>query len=284
MKTKIKNALFSAIIKLLYPLIRILLRNGIPYRIFADLARWVYVDVAMKEFGISGRKQTDSRVAVITGLYRKEIRRLKNMEHFADTEAVNRYNRAARVIAGWVRDHRFADSKGRPKALPFEKGKPTFSDLVKNYSGDVPPRAILDELLNVSAVQVLQNGRIKLLASAYLPTADEPAMLSILGTDVSYLIQTIDHNIFYPDDERFFQRKVIYDNVPIEASNKFRRLSAEKSQQLLEAMDRWLSKHDRDATPTVKGSGRKKVGLGIYYFEENFEVDQSDSENNGGEP
>jgi len=206
------------------------------------------------------------------------------MEHSADTEAMNRYNRAARVIAGWVRDHRFADGKGRPRALPFEKGRTTFSDLVKSYSGDVPPRAILDELLNVNAVQVLPNGRIKLLVRAYLPTADEPTMLSILGTDVSYLIQTIDHNIFYPDDERFFQRKVLYDNVPIEASNKFRRLSAEKAQQLLEAMERWLSKHDRDVTFNVKGSGRKKVGLGIYYFEEDFEVDQSGSENDGGEP
>jgi hypothetical protein len=282
METKVKNALLSAIIKLLYPLVRILLRNGIPYGIFADLTRWVFVDVAMQEFGISGRKQTDSRVAIITGINRKEIRRLKKMTRPFDTEAIYRYNRAARVIAGWVRDHRFADNKARPKVLPFEKGRTTFSDLVKIYSGDVPPRAILDELLNVNAVQVMQNHRIKLLARAYLPTGDEPTLLSILGTDVSYLIQTIDHNIFYPNDERFFQRKVLYDNVPIEASNKFRRLSAEKSQQLLEVMDSWLSKHDRDVTSTVKGSGRKKVGLGIYYFEEDFEVDQSDSEKNGG--
>jgi hypothetical protein len=282
METKVKNALHAAILKLLKPLVRILLRNGIPFRTFADLAKWVYVDIAHNEFGIIGRKQTDSRVSIITGLSRKEVRRIKNLKLPSDEAAIYRYNRAARVIAGWVKDRRFLDSRGNPRSLAIEEGQPTFSDLVHIYGGDVPVRAVLDELMDVSAIRFLKNDKIKLQARAYLPAGDEPTLLSILGTDVAYLIKTIDHNLIHKDDGRFFQRKVLYDNVPAEASKKFRLISADKAQKLLEVLDRWLSEHDRDVTPSVKGSGRKKIGLGIYYFEEDLEIDPSSAEKYGG--
>lgn len=281
MEPKIKNAVFAAIVKLLRPLIKILLRNGIPFRAFAELAKWVYVDVANNEFEITGKKQTDSRVSIITGLSRKEVRRLKELERLSDEEAINRYNRAARVVAGWVKDRLFTDNNGQPKTLPFDKGKTSFSKLVKKYSGDVPPRAVLDELMDVSAVKILQDGEIRLLARAYLPSGDEQSMLAILGTDVAHLIKTIDHNISNSDHSRFFQRKVSYDNVPIEASEKFRRISADEAQKLLEAMDNWLAKHDRDVTSSVKGSGRKKVGMSIYYFEEDLGKNLLKQKNDG---
>ena len=271
MKPQVNNALFSAVMKLLRPLVRIMLRNGIPFKVFADLTKWVYVDVAMKEFGIPGKIQTDSRVSIITGLSRKEVNRQKKIERFSDSEAINRYNRAARVISGWVNDDRFKDANGRPKSLPFDAGQVTFSDLVKSYSGDVPPRAILDELLNVDAVKRRKNNRIDLRARAYIPSDDRSALYSILGIDVAYLITTIDHNINSPDDKRIYQRKVSYDNVSVEASEKIRHLSAEKSQHFLESMDRWLSKYDRDVNPDVDGNGRKMVGIGIYYFEKDVE-------------
>jgi hypothetical protein len=278
METKIKHALFSAITKLLRPLVRILLRNGVPFRTFADLAKWIYVDVAMKEFGIQGRKQTDSRVSIITGLSRKEVRRLKTLEQLSDAEAIDRYNRAARVITGWIRDRRFTDARGNPRALNFEKGRANFSDLVKSFSGDVPARAVLDELMSVGTVEFLEDGKIKLLSRAYIPLSDEPAFLSILGTDVAHLIKTIDHNMVEKDGQPFFQRKVSYDNLPIEAIPQLRRMSAGLSQKLLERMDRWLSAHDRDANPATKGRGRMRAGLGIYYFEEDWEKEHPDSE------
>jgi len=51
---------------------------------------------------------------------------------------------------------------------------------------------------------------------------------------------------------------------------EFRKLSAERAQDLLEGLDRWLAERDRDVTPTVKGSGRNQAGLGLYYFEEAY--------------
>ena len=265
-----KTVLSAAVIRLLRPLVRILLRNGVPYGSFADLSKRVYVDVAMDEFGIKGRKQTISRVSIITGLSRKEAKRVKGLSYPKDTEVAERYNRAARVISAWVRDKRFTDSKGQPADLPIEGDGASFSELVKLYSGDVPARAILDELVRVGAVERLDDGRIKLVSRAYLPKTEEDEKLSILGTDVRDIIRTIDHNLRCNSTDSFFQRKVSYDNLPAEVLPKIRSLTATEAQALLEKMDRWLSQHDRDVNPSAGGTGKKMAGIGIYYFEEDL--------------
>lgn len=259
----------AAILLILRPLIRVLLRNGMTYRTFADLAKRVYVEVGMDEFGIDGRRQTVSRASILTGLSRKEVQRVLNQGPLDDTETRERYNRAARVIAGWVRDEEFVDANGDPASLPLE-GKRSFGTLVKRYSGDVPARAVLDELLRVGAVERTAEGRVQLLSRAYVPRTSDLDKISILGTDVADLIATIDHNLQQGERDPYFQRKVMYDNLPQEAIPAFRELSAEHAQKLVEKMDKWLARNDRDITPSAHGTGRKRAGIGIFYFEEDM--------------
>lgn len=272
MTQKVTQALSAAILRMLRPLVRLLLRHGISYGTFADLAKWVYVDVADKEFNVPGRKQSVSRVSVLTGLSRKEVSRVEAIETPNDASVIQQYNRAARVISGWLRDEHFTNNDGEAAVLPLE-GKNSFSELVKAYSGDMPSRAILDELVRVKAVEQMDN-QVKLLTHAYVPLEGEQEKLNILGTDVALLISTIGHNIenssHNKKDEPYFQRKVAYDNLPEEVIPQVRKLSSEKSQELLEEIDRLLVKHDRDSNPQSTGSGRKRAGLGIYYFEEDI--------------
>lgn len=268
-----RRILAAAVRQMLRPLVRMLLRSGIPYGLFADIARQAYVEVASKEFDIPGRKQTVSRVAVITGLTRKEVARIRELAQVDAAEIPDRYNRAARVISGWVRDARFIDKRGNPVALPIEGAGPTFSALVKEYSGDVPARAILDELVNVGVVERRADGRIRLLTRAYVPRDSKADKLGILGTDVKHLIATIDHNVHQQDAEPRFQRKVEYDNLPVEVLKELRTINAKEAQALLEKIDRWMAAHDRDTNPDIGGTGRKRAGVGIYYFEEDYGED-----------
>lgn len=262
--------LSAAVIRLLWPLVRILLRNGVSYKTFSDLAKWVYVDVATKEFGIKGRKQTTSRVSVITGLSRKEVMRVRKLSRPDDSASAEKYNRAARVIAAWHREKAFIDTEGNPAPLPITGSGATFSELVKKFSGDIPVRAILDELIHIGAVKKAEDDTVHLLTRAYIPKSSEAGKLHILGTDVEHLIATIDHNLNPDAVVPYFQRKVAYDHLPDEVLPAFRKLSAKKSQQLLETLDRLLARHDRDVTPTTKGTGRNRAGVGIYYFEEPY--------------
>ena len=264
MPNKSENALFAAIYLLLKPLARILLRNGVSYGSFAELARRVFVKVAEEDFEVPGRKQTNSRISTITGLSRKEVQRLKDLGDGEDTESLKRYNRAARVVTGWVRDPRFQDSDAQPLDLTFD-GKSSFCELVKTFSGDIPPRAILDELIQVGMV-TLNHDKIHLLGRVYIPKTSETEKLTILGTDVAGLIATIDHNIQSQGKDPYFQRKVYYDNLPVEAIPELRAFIAEHAQQLLETMDQNMSRHDRDVNPNVQGTGRNAAGIGIYFF------------------
>jgi len=268
MKRQLEQTISAAVTRMLRPLIRILLRNGIPYSAFADLAKRVYIDVAEREFTIPGRKQSDSRVAIITGLNRKELRRVRSLPPLDDAGAAGRYNRAARVISGWVRDPRFAGSGKEPAPLSTEGEAPTFGELVKRYSGDVPARAVLDELTRVGAVEMTADGRVRLLERSYVPRTGEVDKIGILGTDVGELIATIDHNLRLGAEDPFFQRKVSYDNLPVEVIPEVRKLARARSQELLEFLDGELSRHDRDVNPSVRGTGRRYAGVGIFYFED----------------
>jgi hypothetical protein len=160
------------------------------------------------------------------------------------------------------------DDDGKTADLLFEGDGATFSDLVKRFSGDVPARAVLDELMRVGVVERLSDGRIRLLNRAYIPHTAEVEKLGILGTDVRDLICTIDHNLKSDPSSSLFQRKVSYDNLPEEVLPELRTLTVKRGKFLLEEVDQWLSKFDRDVNPAVSGKEKKRAGIGIYYFEE----------------
>jgi len=266
-----RKALLEAIVRILRPLVAILLRHGVPYGAFTDLAKRAYVDVAYKEFGVPGKKQTNSRVATITGLSRKEIQRLLALDSSDNSDMVARYNRAARVVYGWVHDPVYNTKQGQSAVIPLEGERPSFSALVKVYSGDVPPRAILDELLQVGVVELYGPNSVRLLSRAYIPRFGEAEKFLLLGRDVAGLITTMDRNIHHVDSKPMFQRKVFYDNLPEQALDDLQSSIGEQCQPLLEEFDRWMSQHDRDVNPDVQGSGRKAAGISIYYFEEEVE-------------
>ena len=268
------QALSAATLQLLRPLVTILLRNNVSHRTFAELAKLVYVEVANAEFGIAGKKQTTSRIAILTGLTRKEVQRLLAQPPDTEPALAEEYHRASRVITGWVRDPDFGDGKGHPHPLPMEGKRASFSTLVKRYSGDIPVRAMVDELLRAGAVKQLKDGRICLLSRGYIPQKGPVEKLQILGSDTADLIATIDHNLHQKPAKPRFQRKVMYDNVPVEAAREFQTLAAAQGQELLEAIDRWLAHRDRDVNPASKGTGRVRVGLGIYHFEEQLDFDR----------
>lgn len=260
-----RRALNTALSRLLRPLFRLLLRYGVSYGSFQELARQTFVDVAMEVAGIDGKKPSLSRISVLSGLTRKEVQRLSSPGE--PMPAGDQHNRAARVLTGWVRDADFHDANGQPRTLDPD-GAASFAMLVKRHSGDVPARAVLDELARVGAVRVRDDGRIELLERAYVPSQSVVEKLRILGTDVADMIGTIDHNVARGTTDPRYQRKVVYRSMPVDALPAFRKLSAKQSQSLLEKMDRWLAAHDLDNPPDQPELSRARVGLGIYYFEE----------------
>jgi len=276
------TALFAAIKKLVKPLVRIMLKNGVLYGALVDIIKPIYVEVAAEDLDASGKKLTKSRIATVTGIPRKEVQRLMEQGDVTDAWAFERYNRAARVVSGWIRDPRFSDRQKQPAILPYDDKSPSFIELAAAFSGDIPARTILDELVEAEVVEELDNGKVQLVKRAYIPSSMESEKLGILGRDVAGLIDTIGHNIYQKDDAPYFQRKVFYDNLPEEFIPELKAFIEEKAQALMEQMDHKMSANDRDTDSTIEGTGRKAVGIGVYYFEEkNFAdnpIDDNDRE------
>lgn len=265
-----EQVLSAAIIRILRPLIRILLRYGMPYDGFAELSKRVYVEVARSDYSLPNRKQSISRISTLTGIYRREVSRLLELPEIDDSEVTNRHNRAARVIGGWIQNRDYLDSNGDALELSLEGDKPSFTHLVRQYSGDIPVRAILDELIRVGAVEMDGEGRIRLLSRAYVPQKGEADKIAILGKDVVDLVETIDHNLRANGEDTRLQLKVEYDNLPAEAIPALRALASERGRKLLEEMNAWLAEKDRDSNPQSEGTGRVRAGIGVYYFEEDI--------------
>ena len=175
MSSSSPSFLERAVLALLRPLVRLVLKRGLAYGQFAELAKQAYVEVARRDFAVPGRKMTVSRVAVLTGLTRKEASRLLQQEPPADSDNPRRrINRAARVLSAWIREADYHDGRGGPASLAFDaESGPSFSRLVADHGGDVTPHAVLDELVRVGAIHTLKDGRLRPIERAYIPGADE---------------------------------------------------------------------------------------------------------------
>src|ERR1700758_4548563 len=140
------SAIGLALAKLLRPLVRLLLKHSFPYAAFESIAKRVYVETAMADFALPGKKPSISRAAILTGLTRKDVNVLLAEPSSRADVAATHYNRAARVLTAWVREPHFAGSGDSPQPLPVD-GPGGFFELVRQHGGDVPARAVLDELL-----------------------------------------------------------------------------------------------------------------------------------------
>lgn len=279
MSSQNEDRLERALETLLIPVVRVALKRGLAFGRFSELVKRAYVAAARRDFTVPDRKLTVSRIAVLTGMTRKEASRL--MQDDPDEQLgdrmIRQVNRAARVVTAWVEDPEFHDGEGAPVSLPFESSEtPAFTDLVSKHGADVGARAVLDELVRVGAVAERADGHLYLTNSAYIPSSDEGAKLDIFGTDVADLVAAIDNNLDPDRETPFFQRKVSYDNLPASYLPLLRERLSKRGQELLEELNADMAAHDRDARPDGDVTGedaRSRAMVGIYYYEDSQDGD-----------
>jgi hypothetical protein len=269
MESELKQGLLAAYRRLLRPLVRILLRNGVPYGEFAEVAKDVYIDVVARDFKVPKRKMSQARIAILTGLTRKEVARSLSDKAEGKQELRSNHNRVTRVLTGWHTDANYTGPYGLPLELQFEgEDGHSFSDLVQKYSGDMAARAMLDELLRIDAVKETETGWYKVLTRTYMPVVDEMDSLDRLASVIRNFINTIDRNINEPNPEkRLFERHVFADNgIKEKDLPKFRAFVIARAQLLIAETDNWLSQLEQ---PDETDGNIINTGLGIFHYIEN---------------
>src|SRR5579859_7596764 len=155
-------ALVAALRHLLRPLVRLLVARGVTYTMLADILKQTYVDVADREFRLDSRPATDSRVSLLSGVHRKDVRRLRESAPAADAAMPDSVALGAQLVAAWTTRREFLDAKGRPRPLPrlASAGARSFEALVESVSKDIRARSILDEWLRLGVVEFDREDRV----------------------------------------------------------------------------------------------------------------------------
>jgi len=268
MTDSVRLGLLAAFRKLLQPLVRILIRNGISFGELAELLKTVFVEVAARDFNLPDRRTSQSRIAIITGLTRKEVAKQEALLRSGNAiSVVSNLNRVIRVLDGWHSDSDFTGPYGLPLDLPFEsEGVANFSNLVRKHSGDMAARAMLDELLRVGAVERLSSGSFKVLMKFYIPTDYQPEALQRFGQVVRDFVNTYEFNLDRKIGRRFERIVDADDGLREELLPAFEALLRAKGQALLIELNNWIGAQETSVSSLQRKVKRIKTGVGIYHF------------------
>lgn len=266
MSESVKKPLLAACRHLLHPLIRILLRHGVSYGEFSDSVRGAYIDIAKAELIPPGRPHSDSRLAILTGISKEEVHRVRALDESDDSEVG--LNRIARVLQGWCQDPAYLGPYGLPLEIPLEGDGISFEQLVKTYTDSTNPRALLDELLRVNAARETDDGYVRLLNRTYVPTPLDPVGLERLGNVVNYFIDTVDFNLQKKKQGagRFERYAITMEGLSPAKFQAFDELIREKGQELLEILDDWLGQNEIKGGHKLPPTESLRTGVGIFHF------------------
>lgn len=263
------TALKNAVVGLLRPIVRYLIAHGVGYPAFTDLLKAVYVEEAQRAGGDGSA--TDSRISLLTGVHRKDVKRLRTLLRESPDAAVRRdAGLATRVVATWVSTRRYLDANRNPRALPVRagSGRSSFESLVRESRADVRPKVVLDELI-AAGVAAIEDGRVRLLRTAYV--SDLPRdKLAFLAANVGDHMRSAFRNVQQPASSPFFERAVYYDAVPVAALDSEREHLFAQSDRLLRDVNARVMRLDEEGRESAEVP-RRRMRLGVYYYEENVQ-------------
>jgi hypothetical protein len=246
-----------------------LLEHGVMHKEFIELSKEIYVEVARGRYGLRGRPTNLSRIALLTGLDRKEVARVKNkLGRGPDsTTPQHQQDRIARVLSGWHQDADYIDDYGIPRALPIEGPAPSYADLVKRYGGDVPAITILRELKRTGAVRSQNDTTVTALRRNYRLDVADPEAVTRAGSVLEDIARTVTHNLYRSGKQPSrFEARATNTNIPASAVAPYREFIYAESQAFLERVDAWLSGHQLTDIESAHESVRR-LGIGMYWIE-----------------
>jgi hypothetical protein len=244
-----------------------MLRSGVTYKSFAEIAKTAFVHEALLERDAKGRVTNASRVAVRTGLSRKEVRRVSELTLVKDgpkNGAADHAGPPARVLHAWHFDQRFVGPDGVPLDLCFEGESPTFTELVKAVGGDVPPGAVRAELFRATAVKELENGLLRPTKRYFVPGDFDEKAITVMSSMLFPLISGVDHNSNPTRKSAGFIQRIAYARLSPEDREAFRVWSRAEATRFIESIDDWLIAREVVVNETVDAP---ISGVGVFYYE-----------------
>lgn len=276
------SKLLIAVRSMLRPLIKLLLRYQISYTALTPIIKQLYVDVADKEFPIEGKKQTESRLSLLTGIHRKEIKRLR-AEEFEENEAPESVSLGGQMVAFWLSTRGY-HKKGVPNPIPRQSTKPSdvsFETLVETVGHqDIRSRAVLDEWLRLGMVEINDDDKVVLQEEAFIPQQGFDEKLFYWQRNLKDHLATASHNLSLNNassdrlasesDEARLERSVYYGDLSQEAVNELHELYKKESMKVLKKMN------EKALQLKTKKPGSLYMNAGAYFAFDETVQDKED--------
>jgi len=268
----------EAVACVLRPLARLMIDHGLQLGQVTELLKDVLVQESVTRYGMNDREVSDTRVSLLTGVHRKDVKRLRTTQR-DERKARQGITVPAAVIARWISDPRFLSIDQSPRALAKSPkagtaGEPDFPTLVAEVSRDVSARAVLDELIRLEAVTLLPNGQVALVDKAFVPKASLPEQLELLGGAVGDHFSAAVHNV---DPKRGMP--AMLDQSAFSAG-----LSAEQVHALHDfARQQWAQTLQKFLAAATMAEARSqnaplqdhRVRFGVYFYEQGQSMPQN---------
>jgi hypothetical protein len=254
------------------PVVRFLLKHGVTWNEFGELSKEAYVKVAREDYGIEGRPTNNSRVAMLTGLSRREVARVRdNLLNGQERASELQGNQISRVLTGWHVDGEFTKEDGQPMDLPPTGPTGSLSVLLKRYAGDLPHGAIRKEMQQRGLIEELDNGHLRVLKRDFVYSELDPEIVRMLGLALHDHAATLEHNLDpQRPSPRRFEAIANNDRITPRAFNTFQKLVESRGLEFLEGIDAWLSDHEIE-TMEDNDADTVRLGVGVYLIYDDSE-------------
>ncbi|HHS99738.1 MAG TPA: hypothetical protein ENK73_02680 [Thiomicrospira sp.] len=215
--------LTKALTKILKPLVRLLIHQNITYVGLLNMLKKTYVEVAEESFSIEGKRMTDSRISLLTGVHRGEVKHIRTEVLNQPSEKELKAGLSAQLMSIWTGHQAYLNENNEPQALYrcAQDGSPSFEKLVLSVSKDKHPRSILDDWLHQGLVKlVVEDNKefVILTEKGYVPEADFEEKLFFAGKNIGDHLAVVAHNL-ENQTPSMFDRAVYYQHLS-EASIK----------------------------------------------------------------
>lgn len=273
------TALALAVRRLLRPLVRLLIERQVTFPALTTWLRSLYVEVAEHELAIQGRRQTDSRISLLTGIHRKDIKRLRRAladDRFPSPVVAL----GALLVSRWVGDPDYLDANGEARALPRLAGdgdEVSFESLVLSVNRDIPPRSVLDEWIRLGVAEIDEDDRVRLCAASFVPERGLDEKIHFFGRNARDHLAAGVHNIL-GEGEPFLDRSVYYDDLTPESAAELAGLARQKGAEAIRDVNQLalrLQEQDRE----VEGSTHRMT-FGSYFFSVDEDEERDDATTN----
>ena len=267
------QALVTALRLILIALVRLLMRFRVVYPQLLELLKSAYVQVAEREYQLENKPQTDTRISLLTGIHRKDIKRLRS-QLATGVEEPLAVSQGVRILARWISEPDYQTEEGQAAPLPFKSAKgPSFESLVQEVCRkDLRPRVVLDEWLRIGIVSIDDHQQLALNSDAFIPNQGIEEKAFFLGMNLSDHINAASHNL-QDSVQPFFERCVYYDELSDASIKELRNLTDKLGMETLKAINERASQlKERDKKA---GGGSQRLNVGIYTWHENTDSENS---------